>query len=250
MTQPPSFAAWLKRPVPELSRQVYEEFDALWCSVKKATAVMPAPWVLAEAFDDPDDDAVFGAAFAVQLVDKEPWLVRGVLRSVPPGPPVMSRITVDHLTDRAREATGKVVRDINFGTIRDAALMRLRQRGHNRTLLHASDPDLFTKKQVAEAEATAIRAARGARGPRGAYTAEHYRRIALRYLELVADGRRDVVNALCEEEAERLGEPVARERMRDWIRKTVRMGFLAPGKSGVVGREPGPNLNTKEDQSG
>lgn len=216
----------------------------------EATLSTSSPLVLAELPSEDAENDVLGAAFALQLVDGEVWLVRGVLQRVPTGPPVMKRVAVEHLIDTSRDVTGKIVREIRFGEIRDAALARLRERGPARAQLRDADPDLFTEEQVAEAQAVAVEVARHARGPRGAYTSEHYRHVARRYLALVDEGRRDVVNALCEEEAERLGEPIARERMRDWIRKATRMGFLAPGTSGVIGRQPGPNLDPKEEGDG
>jgi hypothetical protein len=211
----------------------------LWSAVDDPRGLTPSPWVLAESFEDPGDDAVFGAAFAVQLLDGEPWYVRGVLRQVSSRPPAMSRIAVEHFTDPARQPSGSVLRRLTLGAIRDEALAELVRRGHAigamKRLTSASER--ADARRVGEIAAEAR-----PRGPHGGYSRELYRRIAERYLELVAANRRDPINALCEEEGTK------RETMRDWIRKATRMGYLAPGQPGVAGRSPGPKLNPKSKE--
>jgi hypothetical protein len=206
-------------------------------------------WVDAEPFHDDTDARVFGAAFARQEIDGEPWLVRGVLRSVESGRPVMCRVVIEHFSDQAREVTGTVARDINLGTIRSEALIRLREKAGSRVLLAQSG---HLPQETAEmARAAAVEAARGAlaRGPHGGYRPEHYRSIALRRLELDAEGQTGVVGKLCAEWSALLSERVDRERMRDWLRKATQMGFLSPGRPGVTTRKPGPNLYPKENDN-
>jgi hypothetical protein len=67
---------------------------------------------------------------------------------------------------------------------------------------------------------------------------DHYRRIALRYLEILEE-RRDVLVALAQEES------VPRETIRDWVRKATELGFLGPGTPGRAEQRPGPNLYPK-----
>jgi hypothetical protein len=217
------------------------------------SAFKPPPWVEADHFPDETDQHVFGAVLGVWLVRDQPWLVRGVLRSVEDGPPVLARVAVEHFADPpTKEVTGSVMREINFATIRNLALDRLRERGLAIGFLHESGVAIFDSYRANVMQA-ADEAAKHklARGPHGGYPAEHYRHIARRYLALVRSGRRDVQRALCEEESERLGELIKRERMREWVKKATQMGFLAPGERGKAGRHPGPNLNQpKEDNDG
>ncbi len=201
---------------------------------------MPFGGVIAHGWQDPGgDDRVFAAVFAVQHIDHQPWLIRGVLRGGTSGPPILSRVAIEHFHDPDREVTGTVLRDLRFGEIRDRALTRLRERARNLGAMS------FVPEPTARAAGVAAKkAGRGAIpvGSRGAYQPEHYRHIAERYLALVESGRRDVIKALEEEEGKRLGEPVGHERMRDWVRKATKLGFLAPGSPGTVARQPGPNL--------
>lgn len=223
------------RPLPEPSDHAWGE---LRHTVDSQDESVPSPWVLAEPFTDPADDSVFGAAFAVQIVDGEPWYVRGVLREVPAKAPVMSRIAVEHFDEPAREPSGNVLRRITFGAIRDEALAELVRRGRSFTAMTR----LTTPSEAAGAREVAAIAGRARpRGPHGGYSPEHYRGIAQRYLELVSGGRRDPVKALCEE------SDTERETMRDWIRKATRMGYLAAGQPGVAGRAPGPKLSLKSN---
>src|SRR4051794_16755005 len=186
---------------------------------------------------DPEDALVFGAVFAVQHISGEPWLVCAVIRQSDGGPPVLSRVKIEHCNDPGHEVTGAIVREIRFGTIRDKALVRLRERGANLAAMTA----ILPKPWVVAAQDAAEKAGRGkiAAGAHGAYPPDHYRHIAERHLALVADGRRDVLKALCEEESVRLDELIGRERMRDWVKKATRLGYLEPGQPGRVGRRPG-----------
>lgn len=224
-------------------RRRFPDFDepdlGVLAKAARSPKRMPYGGVVAVDWKDPGgDELVFGAVGAVQHIAGEPWLVRAVIRGSTAGPPVLARVAVEHFRDLGREVTGAILRDLRLGEIRDRALIRLRERGTN----------LAAMSFVPESWRTAAReagekAGRGriAVGPRGAYPAEHYWHIAERYLALVATGRRDVLNALSEEESKRLGEPIGRERIRDWVRKATRLGFLAPGQPGTVGRRPGTN---------
>lgn len=202
--------------------------------------------IVAVDYTQSGDTRVFGAVFAIQHLEGEPWLVRGVLREGDEGPPILTRIAVEHFSDPNREVGGAIMRDIRFAEIRDRALVRLRERAWSLAHIKAAPP-----ATVDAAHAAAKKAARKiAVGPHGAYPTDHYRYIAERYLALVASGRRDIHRALCEEESERLREPIGRERMRDWVRKATELGFLESGRRGFVGRLPGPNLRREGRSDG
>jgi hypothetical protein len=206
----------------------------------------PLGGVVAHDWRDPDgDERVFAAVFAVQHIDRQPWLVRGVLRTGASGPPVLSRVAIEHFHDPGREVTGTVLRDLRFGEIRDRALTRLRDRADNLGAM-----SFVPEARAAPAAEAAKKAGRGriSIDSRGAYPLEHYRHIAERYLALVASGRRDVLKALSEEEGKRLGEPIGHERMRDWVRKATRLGYLGSGTPGSVSRQPGPELLCELEQ--
>lgn len=244
VTRFPFAAAPGGRPFPRLEGS---DLDLLAIAAKRPKK-MPLDGIVAFEWRDPGgDEQVFGAVFAVQHLDGEPWLVGAVLRGEGSQPPILSRVRVEHFDEPGREVTGKVIRDLRFGEIRDRGLARLRERAAN--LAEMSFVPEPWKKAASEASEKASYG-RGAAGPRGGYPRKHYRRIAERHLALVASGRRDVLNALCEEESKRLGEPVDRERMRGWLRRAVKYGFLAPGRQGRIGREPGPNFKTKEEDNG
>jgi hypothetical protein len=85
---------------------------------------------------------------------------------------------------------------------------------------------------------------------RRAKPTEHYRRIALRYLELLKQGQRHVLKALAAEESEREGRAVPRETVRDWVRKATKLGYLTPGIQGRASARPGPELYRKEKGDG
>lgn len=74
------------------------------------------------------------------------------------------------------------------------------------------------------------------RGRRG-YPDDHYRRIALAYLELQRQG---VSRGIQQQLAEQEGRPW--QTIRDWVRIATEKGFLGPGSKGKAGRMPGPNL--------
>jgi hypothetical protein len=173
-----------------------------------------------------------------------------VLKSVEASRPVLCRVTIEHFSGQQREVTGEVIRSINVGTIRTVALVRLREKAGSRVLL--AQAGVVPAELARVTRDAAVEAAKGAlaRGPHGGYRPEHYRAIALRRLELDGEGREGVIDILCAEWSELLGEQVDRERMRDWQKKATALGFLAPGKPGVKARRPGSNLYPKEKNDG
>jgi hypothetical protein len=215
----------------------------------------PPPWVHTDEADEADALASFVAlapARRSRSGEAEWWLVRGVLRRSAEGPPLLTRVSVEHWKDPEAEVTGIAMRDLNFGAIRESACASL-----------AFQPVIFKiGEKVAQqggynvfrlagwneqwAQAAAAEAERPLRRGRKGYPKEHYHRIALRYLDLIGSGRRDVLKALAAEEEKRLGRAVPRETVRDWVRKATELGFLAPGKQGRASARPGPNLKPKE----
>jgi hypothetical protein len=197
-------------------------------------------WVYADAFTDPFDEAVFASVLARQDIDSNKWLVRGVLRSAADAPPILTRVAVEHLGAPDVEVTGAIVREVNFATIRDAALAHLRRRAQVMPLVGVAPERLHEMEQAAK------RAAK-ARGPRGAYTTQHYYQVARHLLRLQDEGHRSTLDALSDLYAKQLGEEVHPERVRGWIKQATRLGFLAPGKPGVAARKPGPNYKKGDD---
>lgn len=85
---------------------------------------------------------------------------------------------------------------------------------------------------------------------RTGYPDDHYRRIALAYLDLLAMGnRRGILNKLAEQETNRLARYVPRETVRTWVRRARELQFLTAGEPGRAGAEPGPRLRMTSSKS-
>ncbi len=92
-------------------------------------------------------------------------------------------------------------------------------------------------RQVAE-EAHSVPLRRGRRG----YPDDHYRRIALAYLDLQAQGvSRGIQLRLAEQ------EHVAVETIRDWLHLATKKQLLSPGTPGRAGRTPGRRLYAEQE---
>jgi hypothetical protein len=79
------------------------------------------------------------------------------------------------------------------------------------------------------------------------------RRVALEYLALFESGvTRGILDRLAEQESERLGRPVARETVRDWVRRARELQYPSEGVPGKAYAVAGPRLiaeqTTKEDK--
>jgi len=89
-----------------------------------------------------------------------------------------------------------------------------------------------------------------AAGRRG-FGKDFYRRLALEYLELQAEGvSRGIRVELARRESRRQDRKVTPTNIRDALNKATELGFLMPGTPGRAGRQPGPNLysdDNKED---
>lgn len=231
--------------LPELPPMIRREFQQSLRLAAQGESMDPQPWVFAEPFEDPGDDAVRAAVFAVQLDNGEPWLLRGVLRLVEGGPPILSRVSVEHFGSAGVEVTSTAVR-FPLARVRGQALGRLREKRKFLEIFRdagwevSPEEEKWAREIEQEAEKLVL-----SRGPQG-YPRNFYRRLAIRHVELVKSGRRDVLKALADEESERLKRRVPRETIRDWIRKATELEFLAPGNQGVAEARPGPNLYRKE----
>ena len=215
-------------------------------------------WLVTRVLSEATDPSVFSAVFAVQLVAGEPWFVRGVLQQSQTGPPVLSRVAVQHLNDPQREVTGPILRGLRLAAIRDEALRVLPRSAVVQTWLskvpdalptHASRRRTPAAPLISKQKAAATReaAAMAAGQPRRLLDDAHYRRIATRFLEIPGRG---VLRTLCAEESERWGEDIPIERMKQWLREATDREYLVGVKKGAR-RLPGQRLtNQKEEDDG
>ncbi len=203
------------------------------------------------------DGTVMAAVFAVHPIAPskharpEPWLIRAVLRATKRGPVVLDRVAVEHLDRGDVEVTGMVLRGVPLARIRDLARTRLGTAADVVQMI--ADEPLSWSVTLEEVE-WARRAAREAaklplrRGRKG-YPPDPYRGVALRAIELAKASRRDVVEALREEEAKRLGKYVAYDTIKRQVERARKdFGFLAPTTRGRANFTPGPNLYRKEKE--
>lgn len=197
-------------------------------------------WPIVVTGDPPDSGSLARFAAGV-LVQEKPWLIEGCLHSNPKGPPLVSRLSIEHFPEADVEVTGTVLR-LPLATIRDRANAQLAPRALGLKVLAEGGGWGVTREDVERAEEAAKQSKKPKRGRR-AKPREHYERIALRYLALL-ETRRDVLVALSDEEG------VPRETVRDWVRKATKLGLLAPGKPGRAEKRPGPNLSRKEKDDG
>lgn len=102
----------------------------------------------------------------------------------------------------------------------------------------ASEKRKAWARQVAE-EARSVTLRRGRRG----YPDDHYRRIALAYLDLQQQG---VYRGIQKRLAEQEGRPW--QTIRDWLAIATEKGFLTKGSKGRAGRMPGPRLYESKEE--
>jgi hypothetical protein len=205
------------------------------------------PWVMADAWQLDDDKAVFARVVAVFLApavtngDAEPWLVRAALRLDAHQHPTISRIGVEHLTNPDREVTGVILKRVPAPTIRNRALAYLLQREKTLDVMKKAGVELPQGWYESASHVATLARSELKRGPKG-YPREHYRRIALRCIELHRQGVRNVLRVLADEE----GVPYETARTwRDVARRKYR--YLAPSpRQGQAWFEPGPNLYEEE----
>jgi hypothetical protein len=206
---------------------------------------------------DEDDVAEFIAGDWIKPTDRapdahaQPWVMHGILRRSKRGLLVVSELDIEPNLPGGAEVTGTVLRGVRLTPIRQKAVAALggialaREAAAAAGLFNVSKEDAErARRAAAEAEGQPLN-----RGRKG-YPQNHYRRIALRYLDLIGEGRRDVLVALAAEESKRQGRKVPRETIRDWVRKATTLEFLTPGKQGRADARPGPKLYPKEEDNG
>lgn len=143
------------------------------------------------------------------------------------------------------EVTSATLRRIPLAAIRDRALRDLRERPEEFQRAQRFGLQLMTLEQEEAARRAALAAGQPtARPGRAGYGPDHYRHIAIAYLDLLAAGRgRGILNELAASETKRLGRPVPRETVRDWVKGARKRGFLTGAHPGRAGAQPGPNLD-------
>lgn len=198
------------------------------------------PWVMAFPHDRADCIARF---VALDFVEGEWWAARGLLADSGSRGVIVRSLTIEPWPRGSdREVTGRVLRSLRIGSIRDKALESLAWAPVTLRVAERTYGDVSAEEKEAAARA-AKSVARGAGRPGGrrGYPDDHYRRIALSYLDVYKTHPRDVVAEL----ARREGRPSA--TVRDWVHRARELGYLSPTKQGRGGGSPGPRL--KEEGS-
>lgn len=162
------------------------------------------------------------------------WFVTGYLARDAAGRLTSVHVAIEHEKGLG-EVTGEQLRSLRLPAICQSALGYLRRQPQWLEFLQKSglamvEPaDLHRAEEAADAIADKPR-----RQPRRGE--DHYRQVALDYLEIARSGERKVLVAL----AERYGRP--RETLRDWVHQARVLGFLEKTKSGKADPRPGPRL--------
>jgi hypothetical protein len=201
------------------------------------------PYVAVNPRPDRDDPSFRGDFLYADVGDGDIRIATGFLRTNSEGLLIVSRLTVEHWPPD-REVTGAVVRALPIATMRDLAVAKLPAVAAGRRFARDIGDEWISEPEAELAERAAAEAAKPRPGRPGNPEA-HYERIAIRYLELIDGGRRDVLKALTEEESAQNGRVVPRETVRDWVRRATALGFLAPGTPGRAEPRPGPRLTPK-----
>lgn len=215
----------------------------LFRAYRSGDGLLPPPWVVAE----PDETgAMFVGVYPAPLSpggEEQPWLVRGFLADAGESL-VLAQLGVEHGGDETVELSAYAFRRLPVAAVRDRALEWLRSKHRSVTRLKERYP--YTDEEVEWARQAAAKA-KGRpqkRGRRG-YDVDHYRRIAIRAVDLHASRRRDVLRTLAKEEK----RPY--QTVRDWIHKARHeLEFLEPVKQGRTEFLPGTNLYKKGDSNG
>jgi len=156
--------------------------------------------------------------------------------TVEPDPTAPAPLNSTALRAVARDSA-KILAKVRARLLGDPELMDLARRFG---LVTVTAEEREAAQRLAEAAAVLPRKRRGGRQR---YPDDHYRRVALRYLDLQEHGvQRGILVRLAEIEG------VPRDTVRDWVHGATKRGFLTPGKQGRAGRDAGPNLYRKEEQ--
>lgn len=180
---------------------------------------------------------MFGRLVAVEQVDEGWWLVRALLAIGDAGAILDQVAIASWPRETRREVTGRVLRGLRFEPIRQRALDQLRDLPKTLAVARAAFGMSEAIASSSDVTRAADDAARAPRRGRPGLPEEHFRRIALVYLELFALGYR---RGILEELATREGVP--KDTVRDWVHRARTLGFLSAGRQGRAGAEPGPRL--------
>jgi hypothetical protein len=149
--------------------------------------------------------------------------------------------------------TAEIMRATRLDAIVSMTLRRMRTEGEHVTTLHELPEQAFWSawapwrhaKLLAAMEQIDVSAQqqRPRRPGRAPLSDDHYRLVAQLAIDLYESGRRGIHNEI----ATRYKR--APRTVGDWVRKAVDLGFLAPGKPGVVSYVRGPRLPPEEPES-
>lgn len=176
------------------------------------------------------------------------WQIGGKLFAAASGEVVIGEIVI-HARDTQVPAggiTSGVLRDIPTGALMGQLRSTLTAAGVQIGEFEEATGDSFEDLRREAREAAHTLAASGGpkRGRKG-YGDEHYRWVALEYLDLQGQGR-GVLRRLADRASDTFGRPVAWQTVRDWVAEARRRGFLTQATPGRAGAQPGPNLGRKE----
>ncbi len=240
-----------------LQSQLSEEDWGLYTAAADAAASVPGPPVCVyaqEIAERPDVVARFVAylTVAVRPSIAKGWIVSGYI-VLSGGELVIGQLTLEPELNTGTGITRSLLHGVSVSQILARAQAMLVQTPEWLELvkrLGLGEPPHADKERAHRAAATAATAGTARRRGRKGWGEEHYRRVALEYLALQREGvGRGILNRLAEREAKRLKKPIARETMRDWVRRARELGFLAGGVRGRAGARPGPNLYPKKEES-
>jgi hypothetical protein len=203
-----------------------------------------SPFVVATAYSERQDAAVFGRFVALYLLDDVPWLLRGVLASDASGAPVVRRLALEPWHEEGPEVTSEVTHRVRVALVRDRALEQLRLEPQLLRLAEIGARVRVTTQDRHAAEELAGKAGSRKRGRPPLYGPEHYAHIARECIALYRQGQRGIRATLARK------HNVSEARIRDWIKRARELGFLAESKHGKADYRPGPNLTAKEENDG
>jgi hypothetical protein len=189
------------------------------------------------------DDAM--ARFAAVLLHGHAfWFVHGWLVERE-GRAVIEQLVIESELESQRGIRLDLLRALSLSRLSARVIAQLRAEPEWIELLERAGLAVVSEADRRRAKEAAARAAKQPlrRRGRAGYPDEHYRRIALRYIELVQEhGSKGVLVRIAEEESRRRGYRVAHATVRDWVRGARERGFLAPGERGRATPLPGPRL--------
>ena len=182
---------------------------------------------------------------ARETVDSLPWLVHGEL--IPDkerGQLLVSRLTIEPW-GHDREVSTQLLHNLKVAPIRDKAIARIRALANRPHYVGSEDdwwPD-FPDETVVYASHSAVQQSARPRGRPRKYPDEHYRSVAIQYLELYEAGQRQ---RILSDIGRRHGDAHP-NTVRDWVNRArvPNLGYLTKGMQGRAHAEPGPRLLTE-----